>query len=201
MKNLKLLLFVIILLSCGTHNNSLTDKTKNVIQASVEKEKNLLDTILINNYRKEPNHDERVIDYCIGEINITDDKKSLKFIEFITQNEKYFVPIYFYAFNQICQKSDGSLSEVLGKYCLKVIVNHPNEVFRHFETNNKDLKLYANMLGYEFYFCIQGTSDLEMNFEQFKEYLINELNLNDKTTLDIYNQFCTETENTIKKMN
>ena len=197
---MKLILFVLILFSCRTNPKLLTDKKENTIVVSEKKEYKGIDTVLINNYIKEPNHDIRVVDHCQEKFKITDDKKSIEFIDFITQKEEKFIPIYFYVFNRICENSDGSLSEVLGKYCLKVIINHPKEVFSHFETNNNDLKRYSSLLGYEFYFCKQGTSDLEMNYEKLKEFLTKELNMKDKETKETYNLFCSETENTIKKM-
>jgi len=194
------MLFLVILLSCRTNPKLCADKKESLGTANEQKRQSVIDTLLINEYLKEPDFDKRVLDYCQGNFKISDDEKSFAFLDFITQKNEKLNLLYFSIFNQICECSDGSLSEVLGKYCFKVIVNQPNEVFRHFETNNKDLKRYASLLGYEFYFSKKGTSDLEMNFEQLKEFLTKELNMNDKKILDTYNLFCTETENAIKKM-
>lgn len=84
--------------------------------------------------------------------------------------------LYFYLFNQVCQKSDGASNEILGKYCQKIILSDIEYVLYYLKNNQDLLKQYIQLLGTEFYFKEDGASEMQYNFDDFKEIINEKLN-------------------------
>lgn len=105
---------------------------------------------------------------------------------------------YFYIFNDICMKSDGVLSEILGNYCQKIILNNPNYVFNYFKKHNELEKKYTLLLGSELYFKQDGTSEMQYNFSELKSILDSKISKENKTILS---DFYMKVEQAINDMN
>lgn len=80
--------------------------------------------------------------------------------------------LYFFLFNRICLKADGAISEILGKYCMNLMIKDPLYVFKYIENNNTLFDKYASSMGFEFYFKEEGTSDLQYRYSEFREILL-----------------------------
>lgn len=83
--------------------------------------------------------------------------------------------LYFYLFNQICLEADGALSEMLGRYCQKVILSDIEYILYYLKNNRGIFIKYSQLLGHEFYFKENGTSDMQYNFRDFKRIINNKL--------------------------
>ncbi len=104
--------------------------------------------------------DKEVLAFYNGEFKLGDNEQTtilLNKLSSATSEAKSF-PLYFFLFNQVCAKSDGAISEFLGSYCQKVILNSPEYIFHYFIENENLLKIYAQYLGYELYSKEEGTS-------------------------------------------
>jgi hypothetical protein len=136
-----------------------------------------------------------------GKMKVSDDKQSICLLDTLTSINKDFesTPFYFYLFNQICSTADGAVSEILGEYCLKIVLNLPDYVFNYFIKNVSISKKYAEYLGYEFYFKEDGTSTLEYNYAEFKNLLSNKIG-NKKEYELVLKQFYDEIEKSMKNM-
>lgn len=110
------------------------------------------------------------VDFYLGSFIISDNDSTIKLLNKITSKNSHSQEniFYFYVFNKICLKSDGALSEMLGAYCLKFILNNPELTLSYFKRNPEIEKLYAMFIGYELYFKEEETSDIEYNYEEFK---------------------------------
>ncbi len=84
---------------------------------------------------------------------------------------------YFYSFNRMVYTADGSVSEILGSYCQKIILSDIDYVLNYLENNSRLALLYAEFLGYEFYFKNEGSSDIRYDIDEFKK-IINESRVN-----------------------
>jgi len=116
---------------------------------------------------------EEAIELYNGKIKIGDNNKTILLLGTLTSiSEKgKTTPFYFFLFNQICIKSDGALSELLGDYCQRIVLSSPGYVINYFIGNEDVLKKYAEYLGYELYFKEEGTSTIEYDFSEFKKIL------------------------------
>ncbi len=130
-----------------------------------------------------------------------DGNKTFLLLEILTQKNDTLFPLYFHCLNKICEISDGALSEIMGKYCLKMIINYPNYSFNYLSTDSITLQKYANFIGYEMYFKEQGTSNIGMSYDEFKEYLKLNLDLNNQTINYFYNEFFSSVDGIMKEMN
>jgi hypothetical protein len=208
MRDLITILFLILLVSCRNNpklpNSMMVSSTgKGVTNQSNEKDSSSktiktneisnyphkLDTTNLGEYLNDPKIDSTVLSYCRGTFKTSDNDKTIEFLKLISKKSDRYFPIYFQVFNNICENSDGAESELLGDYCFKFVINYPNEVLKHFATNNYDLYLYSMFLGAEFYFKSEGTSDLMMDFSMFKKYLSEKMNPNDTVIKNISSIF------------
>ncbi|MDP4183616.1 MAG: hypothetical protein Q8862_00455 [Bacteroidota bacterium] len=101
---------------------------------------------------------------------------------------------YFFVFNQVCINSDGYFSEMLGDYCMIIVLNNSKYMFDFFTKNieHKDFKLlnlYSNFIGSELYFAKKGISESKYDYTSFKNRL-NKSSLNfsnkEKRTLELF---------------
>jgi len=112
------------------------------------------------------------VEYLNGRFKATDDTRTFKLLDSITSINNQFAPLYLHIFNKICINSDGAISEVMGKYCERIILSNVCYTFNYFINNDKKyFLLYAEKLGYEFYFKENGTSDLEYSYSEFKKII------------------------------
>jgi hypothetical protein len=144
---------------------------------------------------------KNAIKYYQGSLKIADNKATVELLDKITsdKNISQEMVFYFYIFNQICLESDGSLSEILGKYCMKYILINPKFVFSYFRRNKNIEKKYAELMGYEFYFKEEGTSDIEYTYKDFKKIIEAKIG-KDQNYKSIWKEFCNEVENAMKNM-
>ena len=139
---------------------------------------------------KTNNINKSVIKLYNGNLILQDDDESKQLLDTITSLKGEKAALYFYLFNRICTSSDGVISEVLGGYCQKVLLDDPSFAFTYLSNNEILFKKYAEYLGYELYFKEEGTSNIEYNFKDFKiklsEKLKDENNLNEALILFYY---------------
>lgn len=110
---------------------------------------NQKEDILNSNYI----YDKAILFYKMkSKISDNDESKSLlDTLSAMTNNEKVNA-FYFFLFNQICLSSDGAVSDLLGNYCQRIILNSPEYVIEYFLRNDILLHKYAQYLGYELYY-------------------------------------------------
>jgi len=137
-----------------------------------------------------------------GRFKLSDDNRTFNLLDTISSfrsNNEKFRSFYFYVFNQICIKSDGSVSESLGNYCLRAILNATEYHLNYFAINKNILKIYAQSIGYELYFKEEGTSDMEYNYADFKTLLSKKIDGN-KEFSNTLNILFLEIEKAMKNM-
>lgn len=195
MKNFMLITFLLIL--C-TVNNKAANQQKNCNKEiywenlSKTEQENILHS---------PQIDKNAIKYYHGSFKATDNQQTEDLLRrIISENNLTKETVfYFYILNQICLKSDGALSEILGKYCMKFLLRNHALVLRYFQQNKKVEKVYGEFIGYEFYFKEEGTSDIEYNYKDFKRIIDIKINGN-KELENILVKFYSIIESAIKNM-
>lgn len=138
-----------------------------------------------------PQIDKNAIKYYHGSLKATDNQSTENLLNKIIseKNSTKETIFYFYILNQICLKSDGALSEILGGYCMKFLLRNPALVLRYFQRNKKVEKIYGEFIGSELYFKEEGTSDIEYNYKDFKRIVEAKINGNKefkKTLVEFY---------------
>jgi len=143
--------------------------------------------------------DENAINYYNGKFSLSDNDNITSLLDIITSNVKHkeIACFYFYIFNQICLQADGEMSEIIGKYCQKMVINNPSYVFNYFARNEGILQIYASLIGYELYFKEEGTSDIEYNFKDFKK-IVEEKAIPKETYSKIIKEFLEQIEISMK---
>lgn len=141
------------------------------------------------------------IDFYYGKIKVEDNNITINLLDTITSfhNSKAISSFYFFLFNKICNTADGALSEILGSYCQRVILNSPSYVINYFKRNNMIMRKYAELLGYELYFMEDGTSEIEYGYSDFKKILSDKLEYN-KDYNNILKLFYKEIESSMNSM-
>jgi len=146
------------------------------------------------------------LDYYNGNFKVTDDEQTFKLLDTLTNKNEYF-QLYYFLFNNICATSDGALSEIMGPYCLKMVLNEPSYVINHFTFERKNFgksqdlyQLYASFIGEEFYFYNKKMSELDYGFPEFKEMLLKELKNTSSDNSETLELFFKEITNNINKM-
>ena len=124
--------------------------------------------------------DKLALQYYNGKFIVSDNNISFKLLKVLTIKNSDLIPFYNYLFNKICYEADGALSLALSKYCLNMIINNTDYVINYFtydrenkKTHEYYYKIYGNILGFEMYFKEEGTSDIDYNFRQLREFLNN----------------------------
>jgi hypothetical protein len=185
-------------LSCtqnnGTYiNNSFTDTTFVYWENLNENQRN--DILNSENVNKE------AIEFYKGKLKTGDNYQTTELLvtlSSISDKEK-MTPFYFFLFNQICIKSDGALSEILGEYCQNTILSSPAYVVSYFIGNEEILKKYAEYLGFEMFFKEEGTSTIEYNYSDFKKILSDKIG-SEKKYEAVLKLFYEEIEKSMKNM-
>ena len=137
-----------------------------------------------------------VADYYQGKFKFSDDDKSFRLLDVLTSKPEdgNIKALYFYLFNDACTQSDGAISEVMGDYCMGMIVNDPVHVLTYFVSHDALMETYALFIGYELYFKEEGVSDIKYNFDSFKKFLSGKIGDDEglKRTLTKFNSVIEE---------
>jgi hypothetical protein len=135
--------------------------------------------------------DAVAVDYYEKGFKFTDDEKLFTLLDVLTSKpgNRNINALYFYLLNDICAKSDGAVSEVMGCYCLKMMVNAPLFVLNYFTHHETAMSMYASYIGHELYFKEEGVSGIEYDFDSFKKLLSDKIgdDANFKLTLANFN--------------
>lgn len=142
------------------------------------------------------------LDFYLGKFEVGENDITINLLDTITSsyNSKAISSFYFFLFNRICTTADGSISEILGSYCQRVILNSPSYVICYFRHNDKIMSKYAEFLGYELYFKENGTSEIEYGYIDFKKILSGSIE-NNEINNKILNRFYKEIEINMNSMN
>lgn len=142
-----------------------------------------------------------VLEFYKGNFNIGDNSQTVKLLNRLSSisDKEKATPLYFYLFNQICIKADGSLSEILGNYCQKIVLSFPSYVVVYLGKNEDILKKYAQYLGYKLYFKEEGTSMIEYSYSDFKK-MLSEKAIRTKQYSEALTLFYHEIEQIMNKM-
>ena len=154
----------------------------------------------INYYLEHSETNELTKRFYNGEFLPSDDENTFSLLTVLTGKHENIYPFYFHCLNSICMVSDGALSEVLGKPCLKMLYNYPDYTFSFFKDNSEIFDKYSQFIGYELYFQKYGTSNVEISETVFLNYLKENLNLADNEVLKLYNEFVDRIEQVKKNM-
>lgn len=145
--------------------------------------------------------DKYALSYYLGNFKPSDDSITVAMIENTLDNSVscYEKAFYFYVFNQVCMKADGALSETLGAYCQRFMLNSPTYVINYFRTHKNIETVYASLIGSELYFKEEGTSTIEYNYTDFKRIIRKKIGGN-KIHKETLNEFFSLINASIKKM-
>lgn len=136
-----------------------------------------------------------VLAYYNGKFIPSDDEKTEELLKILTQKNKDLLPLYFYVFNRICAESDGALAELMGTYCIKMIVAYPEYVIGYFsleriQKRKQDLlDLYSMQIGFELYCSDDNPSDIGHTYSSFSQILNSRSSAfseEDKNSLNIF---------------
>lgn len=145
-------------------------------------------------------HSELVLSYYEGNFELSDDSITMKLLDDLVQAPDSILPLTFYLFNNICESSDGALTEMIIEYCIYYIVEHPDFVFAYFKKHNRELMdTYAMLIGYELYFKEEGTSTTPYNYTQLKNHIdASVVDHNLHSTIDAFWRLVDETIENMK---
>ena len=150
-------------------------------------------------------------DFYEGKFRATDDDKTWNLLnELVAASDSCF-SLSFYLLNQICYRSDGALSEMVGEFCVEFLAKFPKEVLAFFPKEREVLpfflwnreplwKRYALFVGVELYFKSYGTSDLKYDYESLKNILFSSVKDN-KESEETLKSFWQAIDEAIKMMN
>ncbi len=143
---------------------------------------------------------ELVKSFYQGEFLPSDNDKTFELLDILVEKNEVIYPFYFHCLNSICLLSDGALSEVMGKPCLKMVSNYPNYTFSFFVENSELFEDYTSMIGYELFFQKYGTSNIKISESEFLESLKKDLNLDNPEIKMLYDKFISGIEQVKKNM-
>lgn len=112
-----------------------------------------------------------VLRYYQENLPLSDNPKSFDLLDSVENWYNKSKEFYFYVFNTVCEKSDGAFSEILGIHCMNIVLNDPIYVLNYFKVNKNIERLYAQLMGCEFYFKEGGTSIAKYNYAEFKSMI------------------------------
>jgi hypothetical protein len=195
MKNIILIAFLSVLCANCKASNQPKNCNENIYWENMTKSEQ-------ENILRSSQMDKNAIKCYQGNFRTTDNHSTRNLLDKIIseKNSTKETVFYFYVFNQICLKSDGALSEILGNYCMKFLLRNPVLVLRYFQQNKETEKKYGELIGSELYFKEEGTSDIEYNYKDFKRIIEAEIKNNaecQKTLAEFYHII----ESSMKNMN
>lgn len=144
---------------------------------------------------------EIVLQHLNGKIKLSDDSLTFVLLNELSNPNDTLLPLYFYLFNKILEKSDGALSEMVVDYCLEFLVKHTEFVFFYFDKYNDEqlMNVYALMIGYELYLKKIRVSNFAYDYNQLKCYINNRVT--DKKLQGTIETFWLLVDETIENMN
>lgn len=115
-----------------------------------------------------PAVEKDAIDYYYGTMPVSDDDRTFTLLDELTEyvGDDRIKAFYLDVFNQILQKSDGALAEVMGLYCGQMVLSSPRFVLYYLVTDLKMYRLYTFHIGAELSLCL----DLEHFTRDHKSY-------------------------------
>lgn len=125
---------------------------------------------------------------------IGDNESTFKMLDSIV-NMQSFDKNKLNIFCEICAKSDGALSEVLGDYCYKIINRYPKEVITEFQTNSKMMEYFGSFIAFEFY--SNDYTFLSPEVQSFLQHLENKIPCDNIEMIETYDKFKTTIETTL----
>ena len=197
------LVLIVVLFSFGSFphdqdNQGITKaRTRNFIyweNMNTEQQVEYLDTNEI---------DKNILALFEGKFRMNDDEVAYTLLDTlvsVNNSRDKNAAFYFFLFNRVCLNADGSMSEMLGAYCQKMLLNMPEYVICYLEQDRDILRAYAKILGYEFYFKEKGTSSVKYNYSEFKSMLCRRLNSKPEYD-EVLRIFFGEIKSVIDKMN
>ena len=88
--------------------------------------------------------------YYYGCMSATDDDNTFALLDVISSpNNKNEEMLYLHLLSQICIHADGALSEVLGAYCIKMVLSDPDYVLAYIIRDESLSTMYESYIGYE----------------------------------------------------
>lgn len=199
---IKLFSLCLIFQSCTNQSANVNDKQSIIVQereyiywdnlSELQKREVLLSDIIYKD----------AVAFYEGKLKLTDDNRMFALLDTLTsfkKNNENLNSFYFYVFCQICNISDGSISESLGIYCQNAILNAPEYHLNYFSGNKNTFHKYIQYIGAELYFKEEGTSAIEYNYKDFRK-LITEKIASNNTLDSIANLFFLEIEKMMKSM-
>jgi len=125
----------------------------------------------------------------------SDDEKTANLLNTLSKlhHNDEIKALYFYVFNNILKIADGALTELFRDPCVNILISNSEYVIFYLQEKPKLLEKYALVLGYEFYFKEEGTSDLEYDYSTFKKIINNEIK-NNKDLQKTFSILCYEIE-------
>jgi len=80
-----------------------------------------------------------------------DTPRCFNLLDSISINSEKHISFYFFVFNKFLNKSDGAISEIMGKYCYTLLEKHPDYIITYFSkeglNKTKLHKLYGMFIG------------------------------------------------------
>jgi hypothetical protein len=172
-------IFSIILLfltSCGQKENKSEVLVKKEIQSS-KKEKKITEDLLRNSDYYLSDLDLRTIAQLIVQDSVqpTDNKVTFSILDSATIGTTETRTYYSKAFDKIIFKSDGALSEVIGSYCIKSIMNNPNELLEWISSGKFECpsETIANYIAYDLVMSEQPKKEKAELFKKIKSDALN----------------------------
>jgi hypothetical protein len=184
------LLFLVLLLNCQTGTHQTQKEPIYWEEFNESKKEEILELSSTN---------ELVRRYYKGSYKVSDDDTITILLDTLVNIRGEQAALYFFLFNNICDKADGAVAELLGGFCQDIILKSPVYVFSYLSDNELLLKKYAMHLGYELYFYEEGTSSLRYSYSEFKKLMEEELK-EEKHLKEALNMFFAEIEKTMQKM-
>lgn len=133
---------------------------------------------ILNNKQIRP----MVLNFYHGNVSLLkDDKTQNEILNILTNNRnKKILPLYFYIFNNICLNADAGLSENLGRYCIRMVINNTLYITEYFslqgEFNNYDLLNTYSLFIADELTSAEGMSKSIYNFTEFKNKILRSNN-------------------------
>lgn len=102
---------------------------------------------------KSLNIDVNVSKLYLHQIMLSDDSLSEAILDTLCMpSEGNKRMLYFYLMNEIIMSADGSLAEVLGGYCYRLVVNNPDFILVYLNKNPRIANEYITMIATELYY-------------------------------------------------
>ena len=102
--------------------------------------------------------DKNAIEFYEGKLKIGDNNQTIALLNTLSvlSNKGNLSPFYFFLFNRVCNEADGALSEMLGDYCQRIILDSPAYTIGYFTKHKTLLKNMQNILAMKCILNVKG---------------------------------------------